>query len=47
VDVCIVDRTLILTPQDELERARKLATITGSVIERRRKAYQELAKGAE
>ena len=47
VDVSIVDRTLILTPLDEVERALKLGAATESVFERRKRAYQELAKGAE
>ena len=47
VDVSVVDRTLILMPLDEVERAQKLGTVTKSVLERRKRAYQELAKGAE
>lgn len=47
VDVTIVDRTVILTPLDEVERALKLGTTTKSVLERRKRAYEELAKGAD
>ena len=47
VDVSIVDRTLILMPLDEVERAQKLGTATESVFQRRKSAYQELAKGVE
>ncbi|MCI0485212.1 MAG: hypothetical protein L0229_01165 [Blastocatellia bacterium] len=47
VDVSIVDRTLILRPLDEVERAQKIDAITKSVFERRKTAYEELAKGAE
>lgn len=47
VDVSIVDRTVIVTRLDELERAQKLGTATKAVIERRKQAYEELSKGAE
>lgn len=47
VDVTIVDRTLILRPLDEVERAKKLDDATRNVFERRQTAYEELAKGAE
>ena len=47
VDVSIIDRTVILTPLDEVERAQKLETATKSVFERRKSAYQELAKGTQ
>jgi len=47
VDVSVVDRTLILRPLDEAERAQKIEATTKSVFERRKSAYEELAKGAE
>ncbi len=47
IDVSVVDRTLILRPLDEAERAQKIETATKNVFERRRSAYEELAKGAE
>ena len=47
VDVSIVDRTLILMPLDEVERAQRLGAATESVLQRRKSAYQELAKGVE
>ena len=47
VDVSVIDRTLILMPMDEVERAQKFGTVTKTVLERRKRAYQELAKGAE
>ncbi|MGA9997764.1 MAG: AbrB/MazE/SpoVT family DNA-binding domain-containing protein [Pyrinomonadaceae bacterium] len=47
VDVSVVDRTLILRPLDEAERAQKIEATTREVFERRRSAYEELAKGAE
>lgn len=47
VEVSIVDRTVVLMPLDEVERAQKLGTATKSVFERRNSAYKELAGGAE
>ena len=47
VDVSIVDRTVILTRLDEVDRAQKLGTATKSVFEQRKQAYEELAKGAK
>lgn len=47
VDVSIVDRTVILTRLDEVDRAQKLGTATKSVFDRRKEAYEELAKGAQ
>lgn len=47
IDVSIVDRTLILRSLDEAERAQKIGAATESIFERRRSAYEELAKGAE
>lgn len=47
VDVSIIDRTLIVRPLDEAERAERLEAATRAVLERRRGAYAELAKGVE
>jgi antitoxin component of MazEF toxin-antitoxin module len=47
IDISIVDRTLILRSLDEAERARKIGAAAESVFERRRSAFEELAKGAE
>lgn len=47
VDVSVVNRTLILRPLDEVERAQKIEAATETVFERRQSAYEELAKGAE
>jgi antitoxin component of MazEF toxin-antitoxin module len=47
VDICVVDRTLILRPLDEAERARTIEAATTATFERRRSAYEELAKGAD
>lgn len=45
VVLSVVDGTLILRPLAEVERARQLETTTEAVFERRRSAYEELAKG--
>ena len=47
IDVSVVDGALVLLPLSEVERARKLDDVIQSVFERRRSAYEELAKGAE
>ncbi len=47
IDLSVVDRTLIVRPLDEVERARKVDAVTESVFKRRKSAYEELAKGAE
>ena len=47
VDVSVIDRTVILRPLDEASRAQKVAETTKSLFERRRDAYEELAKGTD
>jgi len=47
IDLSVVDRTLIVRPSDEAERAGKVGAATKAVLERRKSAYEELAKGAE
>ncbi|MGH9901507.1 MAG: AbrB/MazE/SpoVT family DNA-binding domain-containing protein [Pyrinomonadaceae bacterium] len=47
IDMTVVDRTLILRPPDEAERARKIDAAADAVFARRQGAYEELAKGAE
>ena len=47
VEVSIVDRTLILIPLDEVERAQRLGAAAKSVFQRRKTAYQELAEGVK
>ena len=47
IDVSVTGRTLTLRSLDEAERARKIGATTEAVFERRRAAYEELAKGAE
>ena len=47
IELSVVDRTLIVRPLDEAERAGKIDAATKAVFERRKSAYEELAKGAE
>lgn len=47
IDVSVVHRTLILRSLDEAERAQKIEAATKGVFDRRKTAYEELAKGAE
>jgi antitoxin component of MazEF toxin-antitoxin module len=47
VELSIVERTLVLRPLSEIERAEKIDTATENVIERRKSAYEELARGAD
>lgn len=47
VDISVIDRTLILRPLDEAARARAIEAATEATFERRRSAYEELAKGAD
>jgi antitoxin component of MazEF toxin-antitoxin module len=45
VDISVVDGTLILRPLEEVERPRKIEDATNTVFERRKDAYEQLAKG--
>ncbi|HEX8888505.1 MAG TPA: hypothetical protein VF779_04980 [Pyrinomonadaceae bacterium] len=47
IDVSVVDRTLVLRSLEEAERAKKIEAATKSVFDRRKSAYEELAKGVE
>jgi antitoxin component of MazEF toxin-antitoxin module len=47
VDVSVVERTVILRPLDEDHRAQRLEAATKSVFEKRKSAYEDLAKGVE
>jgi len=47
VDISLVERTLILRSLDEADRARRIENTTSSIFERRKSAYEELAKGIE
>ena len=47
VDMSVVDGTLILRPLDEVERAHRIEEATDTVFERRKSAYEQLAKGIE
>ena len=47
VDLSVVDGTLILRPLEEAERLLRIEAATDAVFERRKSAYEELAKGIE
>jgi len=47
VELSLLDRTLLLQPIDEADRAHQLATLTKSVFARRQDAYARLAQGPE
>lgn len=47
IDLSVVDRTLIVRSLNEVVRAEKIGAATKDVFERRKSAYEELAKGAE
>ena len=47
VELSLVDRTLLLQPLDEADRAQQLAAITQQVFARRQRAYTQLAQGPE
>jgi antitoxin component of MazEF toxin-antitoxin module len=42
-----LERTLVVRPLSEAERADKIDAITNDVIERRTSAYEELTRGAD
>ncbi len=47
VELSLIDRTLMLQPLDEADRAQQLATLTKTVFARRQHAYTRLAQGPE
>jgi antitoxin component of MazEF toxin-antitoxin module len=47
VELSLIDRTLIVQPLDEADRAQQLATVTQAVFARRQSAYARLAQGTE
>ena len=47
VELSLIDRTLLLQPLDEADRAQQLAAITKMVFARRQHAYTQLAQGPE
>ena len=47
VEVSLIDRTLMLQPLDEADRAQQLEAITQTVFARRQRAYTKLAQGPE
>ena len=46
VDIALIDRTLIVRPLAEAERAQRIENITQSLFVRRKSVYEQLAKGA-
>jgi AbrB family looped-hinge helix DNA binding protein len=47
VELSLIDRTLVLQPLDEADRAEQLVAITQTVFARRQRAYTQLAQGPE
>ena len=47
VELSLIDRTLMLQPLDEADRAQQLGAITQAVFARRQHAYTQLAQGPE
>jgi antitoxin component of MazEF toxin-antitoxin module len=47
IELSLIDRTLMLQPLDEADRAQQLAAITTTVFARRQRAYTQLAQGPE
>jgi antitoxin component of MazEF toxin-antitoxin module len=47
VELSLIDRTLLLQPLDEADRAQQLAAVTKTVFTRRQRAYTQLAQGPE
>ena len=47
VDVSVVDRTLIVRPLDEVEREKTFSEGMESLLKRRKRLYEALAKGPE
>ena len=47
VEMLVVERTLVVRPLDEVERETQINAATKEVLERRKSAYEELARGAD
>lgn len=47
VEMSVVERTLVVRPLNEVERADRIDAATENVIGRRTSAYEELARGAD
>jgi antitoxin component of MazEF toxin-antitoxin module len=47
VELSLIDRTLVVQPLAEADRAQKLEEVIKTVFERRQSAYARLAQGAE
>ena len=46
VDMMLIDRTIVLRPIDEAERAQRIEEITEQLFTQRKSAYEALAEGA-
>lgn len=47
VEMLVVDRTLVVRPLNEAERAAHVDALIEEIMERRKSAYEELARGAD
>jgi antitoxin component of MazEF toxin-antitoxin module len=47
VELVLVERTLVILPLSGPDREARIEAVIDHVVERRRSAYEELAKGAE
>ena len=47
VEMVVVERTLIVRSVNETDRAAQIDAVTNEVIDRRKSAYEELARGAD
>jgi antitoxin component of MazEF toxin-antitoxin module len=47
VEMSVNEGAIVLRPIDEAVRARKIEDVSTSVIDRRKSAYEELARGAD
>jgi antitoxin component of MazEF toxin-antitoxin module len=47
VEVVVIEGTLVLRRTDEEERSRRVEESTQSVLQRRKSAFEELAKGVD
>jgi len=42
IDVAVMDRSVVLRPLDEIERAQKLDAVTQAVLQHRKRALEQL-----
>jgi hypothetical protein len=46
IDIKLIDRTIVLRPIDEAERAQRIEEITEQLLTQRKAVYEALAEGA-